>query len=172
MIIFVYDTECCQHESDDPVSAVLYFHPSWVSDTQKLSLCGQLMGTSYFLRENFASPKLISLQSGKFAIKNFDRFVLVSFYSVQIQPKTFILTYCFHFRPSERIATFLNRFLSIVLICLQIYSNSTTRTFPQFPINLLQTDSTRTYQKSFITFSKHFCPSFSIMGTYFKMFQY
>jgi Hermansky-Pudlak syndrome 4 protein len=76
MIIFVYDTACCQTEADDPVSAVLYFHPSWVSDNQKLSLCGQLMGTAYFLSENFSPPELISLQSGKFAIKYFGRFVM------------------------------------------------------------------------------------------------
>lgn len=76
MIVFVYDTECCQEEADDPVSAVLYFHPSWVSDIQKLSLCGQLMGTTHFLRESFFQPKIIGLQSGKFVLKQFGRFTL------------------------------------------------------------------------------------------------
>lgn len=75
--MFVYDTECCQDEADDPVDAVLYFHPNWVSDTQKLSLCGQLMGTFHFLRESFGKPKVIALQNGKFVIKEFGRFVLV-----------------------------------------------------------------------------------------------
>lgn len=78
MIVFVYDTECCQEEADDPVDAVLYFHPSWVSDTQKLSLCGQIMGTAHFLRETFGKPKVIALQNGKFVLKEFGRFVLVS----------------------------------------------------------------------------------------------
>lgn len=76
MIVFVYDTECCQDEADDPMQAVLYFHPSWVSDSQKLSLCGQLMGTFHFLSETFGKPKMIALQNGKFAIKEFGRFVL------------------------------------------------------------------------------------------------
>lgn len=77
MIVFVYDTEICQDEADDPVKAVLYFHPSWVSDSQKLSLCGQLMGTVQFLRQSFSPPKIISLQNGKFVLKEFGRFVLV-----------------------------------------------------------------------------------------------
>lgn len=77
MIVFVYDTESCQKETDDPVKAVLYFHPSWVSDSQKLSLCGQLMGTVRFVRESFSKPKIISLQNGKFILKEFGRFILV-----------------------------------------------------------------------------------------------
>lgn len=77
MIVFVYDTECCQEEADDPVSAVLYFHPSWVSDVQKLSLCGQLMGTTHFLCDTFGRPEIITLQSGKFVLKQFGRFILV-----------------------------------------------------------------------------------------------
>lgn len=77
MIIFVYDTECCKDEVDDPVNAVLYFHPSWVSNVQKVSLCGQLMGTTHFLRGSFGKPKIISLQTGKFSVKDFGRFILV-----------------------------------------------------------------------------------------------
>lgn len=77
MIVFVYDTECCKNEEDDPADAVLYFHPTWVSDTQKYSLCGQLMGTVHFLRETFGKPKVVSLQNGKFVLKEFGRFVLV-----------------------------------------------------------------------------------------------
>lgn len=77
MIVFVYDTECCQDEADDPVKAVLYFYPSWVSDVQKISLCGQLMGTTHFLCETFAArPKVIALQSGKFVLREFGRFIL------------------------------------------------------------------------------------------------
>lgn len=77
MIVFVYDTECCQDEADDPVKAVLYFYPSWVSDVQKVSLCGQLMGTAHFLCDNFSvRPKVIALQSGKFVLREFGRFIL------------------------------------------------------------------------------------------------
>lgn len=113
MIVFVYDTECCQNEADDPVDAVLYFHPSWVSDTQKLSLCGQLMGTVHFLQENFGKTNVISLQNGKFVLKEFGRFILVcinlSSMGYHIQ-KTDDLQCCFFlfrivFRPLEPIET-------------------------------------------------------------------
>ncbi|XP_013106699.2 uncharacterized protein LOC106086530 isoform X2 [Stomoxys calcitrans] len=76
MIVFVYDTESLKEEADDPVKAVLYFHPSWVSDTQKIALCGQLMGSSYFLKDCFFKPRIIALQNGKFVFKEFGRFVL------------------------------------------------------------------------------------------------
>lgn len=76
MIVFVYDTECLKEEADDPVKAVLYFHPSWVSDTQKVALCGQLMGISYFLKDCFFKPKIMALQNGKFVLKEFGRFTL------------------------------------------------------------------------------------------------
>ncbi|XP_055592952.1 uncharacterized protein LOC129744454 [Uranotaenia lowii] len=75
MIVFVYDT--AKHdEFHDPIKSVIYFHPSWVSETQKLLLCGQLMGTTHFLNETLFTPRIISLQSGKFALKSFGRFVL------------------------------------------------------------------------------------------------
>ncbi|XP_055838815.1 uncharacterized protein LOC129906876 isoform X4 [Episyrphus balteatus] len=76
MIVFVYDTEYCKDETNDPINAVLYFYPSWVSDIQKLALCGQLMGTSQFLKHCFFRPKIISLQNGKFVFKEFGRFLL------------------------------------------------------------------------------------------------
>ncbi|XP_061399895.1 uncharacterized protein LOC133335605 [Musca vetustissima] len=76
MIVFVYDTECLKEEADDPVKAVLYFHPSWVSDTQKVALCGQLMGSSYFLKDCLFKPRIIALQNGKFVFKEFGRFIL------------------------------------------------------------------------------------------------
>ncbi|XP_062545080.1 uncharacterized protein LOC134211818 isoform X3 [Armigeres subalbatus] len=75
MIVFIYDT-LKNDEFHDPVKSVIYFHPSWVSETQKLLLCGQLMGTAHFLSETLFKPRIISLQSGKFAIKSFGRFLL------------------------------------------------------------------------------------------------
>ncbi|CAG9103190.1 unnamed protein product [Plutella xylostella] len=42
MIVFVYDTLACTAEEDDPADAVLYFHPGWVSDTQRHALAGQV----------------------------------------------------------------------------------------------------------------------------------
>lgn len=60
---------------DDPLLAIKYFHPSWVSDMQKLALCGQLMGLMNFTGE-FFHPEIISLQNGKFKIERFGRFIL------------------------------------------------------------------------------------------------
>lgn len=60
---------------DDPLLAIKYFHPSWVSDMQKLALCGQLMGLMNFCSE-FSQPDIISLQNGKFKIEQFGRFIL------------------------------------------------------------------------------------------------
>lgn len=60
---------------DDPILSIKYFHPSWVSDMQKLALCGQLMGLLNWCGE-FSNPDLISLQNGKFIIERFGRFIL------------------------------------------------------------------------------------------------
>ncbi|XP_065161908.1 uncharacterized protein HPS4 [Atheta coriaria] len=76
MIIFVYDTQLLKHEGDDPASAILYFHPGWVSDQQKTALCGQIMGTAHFLKSVFACPRIISLQSGKFSVQEYGRYIL------------------------------------------------------------------------------------------------
>lgn len=76
-IVFVYDREKCTSEEIDPISAVAYFHPSWVSDVHRLTLCGQLMGVSQFLDLNFNEARSIVLQSGKFILTPFGRFVLV-----------------------------------------------------------------------------------------------
>lgn len=76
-IVFVYDRERCTSEEDDPISAVAYFHPSWVSDVHRLTLCGQLMGVAQFLNLNFSDARTIVLQSGKFILTPFGRFILV-----------------------------------------------------------------------------------------------
>lgn len=74
----MYDTECCKTEADDPISALLYFNPHWVSDTQKLSLCGQIMGAVQFLSQTFGKPKVVALQNGRFVIKEYGRYLVVS----------------------------------------------------------------------------------------------
>lgn len=76
--MFVYDCERCQHEEDDPQDAVVYFYPSWVSEQQRLALCGQLIGVTQFFNTSFSPPKILSLQSGKFAIRTVGHFILVS----------------------------------------------------------------------------------------------
>lgn len=77
MIIFVYDNELVQSEEDDPSKALLYFHPGWVSDQQRISLSGQIIGTSNFLQSVFKSPRIIALHSGKFSIRTYGRYILV-----------------------------------------------------------------------------------------------
>ncbi|XP_015598222.1 uncharacterized protein LOC107269173 isoform X2 [Cephus cinctus] len=76
MIVFVYDTVRCSKEEDDPAEAVVYFHPAWVSPTQRLALAGQLMGVNQFLASSFSAPRLISLQGGKFVLKRFGHYML------------------------------------------------------------------------------------------------
>ncbi|KAI4499425.1 hypothetical protein M0802_005321 [Mischocyttarus mexicanus] len=56
MIVFVFDTSKCCKEEDDPGEAVMYFHPAWVSPTQRLALAGQLMGVNQFLATSFSPP--------------------------------------------------------------------------------------------------------------------
>ncbi|KDR12556.1 Hermansky-Pudlak syndrome 4 protein [Zootermopsis nevadensis] len=77
-IVFVYDTQRCQREEDDPQEAVLYFHPGWVNDQQRLALCGQLMGATQFFLTSFSCPNIISLNSGKFVIRQFGRYILTT----------------------------------------------------------------------------------------------
>uniref|UniRef100_A0A182SFY8 Uncharacterized protein n=1 Tax=Anopheles maculatus TaxID=74869 RepID=A0A182SFY8_9DIPT len=48
----------------------------WVSELQKKSLCGQLMGSTYFLGETLSKVRFISLQNGKFALRSHGRFML------------------------------------------------------------------------------------------------
>ncbi|XP_058803293.1 uncharacterized protein LOC131671110 isoform X2 [Phymastichus coffea] len=76
MIVFVYDTSRCSKEEDDPADALIYFHPAWVSPTQRLALAGQLMGVNQFLSTSFSPPSMMSLQGGKFVLKKFGTYVL------------------------------------------------------------------------------------------------
>lgn len=76
MIVFVYDTARCCKEDDDPAEAVMYFHPAWVSLSQRLALAGQLMAINHFLTTSFSTPKSITLQGGKFVLKKFGQYIL------------------------------------------------------------------------------------------------
>ncbi|PZC85833.1 hypothetical protein B5X24_HaOG215195 [Helicoverpa armigera] len=76
MIVFVYDTLCCTSEEDDPINAVLYFHPGWVSDTQRHALAGQVVGAAHCIKTLFSQPVAITLQSGKFIIREYGRYIL------------------------------------------------------------------------------------------------
>lgn len=76
MIVFVYDTQCCTAEEDDPINAVLYFHPGWVSDTQRHALAGQVVGAAHCVKTLLSPPVSITLQSGKFIIREYGRYVL------------------------------------------------------------------------------------------------
>ncbi|CAB0039138.1 unnamed protein product [Trichogramma brassicae] len=76
MIVFVYDTARCCKEEDDPADALVYFHPAWVSPTQRLALASQLMGVEQFLSTNFSPPSMITLQGGKFVLRRFKSYTL------------------------------------------------------------------------------------------------
>ncbi|XP_060534855.1 uncharacterized protein LOC132707153 [Cylas formicarius] len=75
-IIFVYDTERPRTEHDEPSSAILYFHPTWVSDQQKTALCGQIIGTITCARSIFGAPRVVGLQTGKFYVVENGRYIL------------------------------------------------------------------------------------------------
>lgn len=77
LIVFVYDPRFCTTEADDPQNSILYFHPPWVSSSQKLALSGQLMGIVKFSSSVFSSPSVLALRSGKFAIRQFGSSTLV-----------------------------------------------------------------------------------------------
>uniref|UniRef100_T1J2N8 CCZ1/INTU/HSP4 first Longin domain-containing protein n=1 Tax=Strigamia maritima TaxID=126957 RepID=T1J2N8_STRMM len=75
-IFFVYDTAYVLNEYDDPQNAIIYFHPDDLSDTVRCTLCCQLMGILQFCKSVFSPPKMINLQTKKFAIKVTGRFAL------------------------------------------------------------------------------------------------
>jgi len=77
LIVFVYDPRFCTTEADDPQNSILYFHPPWVSSSQKLALSGQLMGIVKFSSSVFSTPSVLALRSGKFAIRHFGSSTLV-----------------------------------------------------------------------------------------------
>lgn len=77
LIVFVYDTEVCLREEEDPQTAIVFFHPSWVSGNQRMALCGQLIGVTQFLIADFDFPQIICLNCGKFAMQQIGRFILV-----------------------------------------------------------------------------------------------
>ncbi|PSN32219.1 hypothetical protein C0J52_17011 [Blattella germanica] len=76
LIVFVYDTQKCKREEDDPKDAVMYFSPDWATEQEKFALVGQLMGSRQFFVSTFSSPRIISLNTGKFVLREFGRYVL------------------------------------------------------------------------------------------------
>ena len=46
--VYVYDTEAIESESDDPLKAVLFHHPSSLSPEHVLITAGQLAGIAHF----------------------------------------------------------------------------------------------------------------------------
>lgn len=76
LIVFIYDCESCKKEEDDPQDAIIYFYPTWVNNEQRHALCSQLMGVTQFCASSFSLPSIISLQSGKFALKKLGRYAL------------------------------------------------------------------------------------------------
>ncbi|CAH1403961.1 unnamed protein product [Nezara viridula] len=76
LIVFIYDCESCKKEEDDPQDAIIYFYPTWVNNEQRHALCSQLMGVTQFCASSFSLPNIISLQSGKFALKKLGRYAL------------------------------------------------------------------------------------------------
>nr|XP_022900128.1 uncharacterized protein LOC111413404 [Onthophagus taurus] len=77
MIVFVYDTKAVEDAENDGFDGIVYFHPNWVPEQQRTALCGQVIGTAHCLKSIFSSPRIISLQTGKFFISDFSRYLMV-----------------------------------------------------------------------------------------------
>ncbi|KAG8230838.1 hypothetical protein J437_LFUL010235 [Ladona fulva] len=110
-IVFVYDTQRCQREEDDPQDALLYFHPGWVSDQQRMALAGQLMGAAHFFLATFSCPKVLTLQRGKFVVRQFGRYILAvgtdsgtPDWLLQMQATSLETTIAFYHKDLETIA--------------------------------------------------------------------
>ncbi|XP_037091293.1 uncharacterized protein LOC119111589 [Pollicipes pollicipes] len=82
-MVFIYDTECCQHEADDPTEAICFLHPGEEDEEEAgavrsdaLHLVCQLMGTALFAERNMASlPVRIRLHHGEFVLHREGRFI-------------------------------------------------------------------------------------------------
>ncbi len=84
-VVFIYDTLRCRKEEDDPSDAILYFHPQEISEARRIAICGQLMGITQFLVDMFSKPKILSLENGKFALKELGKqYILVSYQLYQV----------------------------------------------------------------------------------------
>ncbi|XP_046621533.1 uncharacterized protein LOC124305782 isoform X2 [Neodiprion virginianus] len=158
MIVFVYDTARCRREEDDPAEAVIYFHPAWVSLTQRLALAGQLMGVTQFLTTSFSPPRVISLQGGKFVLKKLGQYILavgtdrnIQDWVIQRRADTLESTLKFYHRDLETISTSLggdrNRlteklyqmfetYLPILQYSANLFTNLPTIKFPKSASNV------------------------------------
>ncbi|XP_074637209.1 uncharacterized protein LOC141895328 isoform X1 [Acropora palmata] len=77
LIFFVYDREAVKKESDPPENAIVYFYPPSVSIEDRISICGQMIGMSYFIHSFIGStPALCKLQTEKMATVQSGKFTL------------------------------------------------------------------------------------------------
>ncbi|XP_056643471.1 uncharacterized protein LOC130449572 isoform X1 [Diorhabda sublineata] len=74
-IVFIYDTKLSK--DDDILEHILYFYPTWVSNDQKTSLCGQIIGSLQCMQNLFSKPVVMSLNNGKFVIIQHGTFFIV-----------------------------------------------------------------------------------------------
>ncbi|XP_022170503.1 Hermansky-Pudlak syndrome 4 protein homolog [Myzus persicae] len=154
LIVFVYDPRFCTSEADDPQNSILYFHPPWVSSSQKLALSGQLMGIVKFSSSVFSSPSVLALRSGKFAIRQFGSLTLcvgtdrnIPDSVLQNRANTlYNILVTFHFNIteisdhkilSEQLNTVISSYLSLLLISSNMFSTTAVFKFPKSGGNIL-----------------------------------
>lgn len=58
LIVFLYDTEICTKEEDDPMSSLLFFAPSWV----RLAFTGNFFKYDFIKIKNFRWAKRKNLR--------------------------------------------------------------------------------------------------------------
>lgn len=154
LIVFVYDSRFCSAESDDPQNAILYFHPPWVSSSQKLALSGQLMGIAKFSSSVFTPLSILALRSGKFAFRQFgsstlcvgtDRNIADSVLQNRADTLHNILV-AFHYNITElfdqkilkeKLNAAISSYLSLLLVSSNIFGATSVLKFPKSGGNIL-----------------------------------
>ncbi|XP_025206384.1 Hermansky-Pudlak syndrome 4 protein homolog [Melanaphis sacchari] len=154
LIVFVYDPRFCTTEADDPQNSILYFHPPWVSSTQKLALSGQLMGIVKFSSSVFSTPSVLALRSGKFAIRHFGSSTLCvgtdrnipdsilqnradTLYNILVTYHFNITEISDHKILCEQLNTVISSYLSLLLVSSNMFSTTAVLKFPKSGGNIL-----------------------------------
>lgn len=154
LIVFVYDSRFCTAESDDPQNSILYFHPPWVSSSQKLALSGQLMGIVKFSSSVFTAPSILALRSGKFAFQQFGSSTLCVGTDRNIQDSIlqnrantlYNILVTFHNNITEisdqsilkdTFNTVISSYLSLLLVSSNIFGSTSVLKFPKSGGNIL-----------------------------------
>lgn len=75
--VYIYDTQIVQSEYDDPLLAVVFRYPSYLSDDHVVCTAGQLAGMARFFTDTLGeNPTFFQLNRGRFEIERMGRYLL------------------------------------------------------------------------------------------------